>query len=177
MVRVSNRNSAGSGFVIGGVIGAVGGGGGDGSGAGGYGGYYTVSYSRYGWVAGGPSHGLVRCVVGGDGSGQRQRLAANGHCSFGLREGDARDVDGGGILIAIHINLFYTFRRVCQNGGTIYLRCLILFCGFYYKGSFAVCCCTILIVIEYAFGDGVSFGRGDSCRPTVSPPSPVSEVC
>ena len=76
--------------------------------------------------------------------------------------------------IAIHINLFYTFRRPCLNGGTIYLRCLILFCGFYYKGSFAVCCCTIGVVIEYAFGDGISISWSDSCNPTVSPPSPVS---
>ena len=84
---------------------------------------------------------------------------------------------GNGVEIPIHFNLFYTFRCVCQNGCAIYLRRLILFRGFYYKGSFAVCCCTILIVIEYAFGDGVSFGSIDGGRPTVSPPSPVSEVC
>ena len=64
--------------------------------------------------------------------------------------------------VPIHLNLFYTFRLVCQNGCAIYFRCLVQFCGFYYKGSFAVCCCTIFIVIEYAFGDGISFGRGDS---------------
>ena len=76
--------------------------------------------------------------------------------------------------VPIHLNLFYTFRRVCQNGCAIYLRRLILFCGFYYKGSFAVCSSTIGVVIEYAFGDGVSIGRGNGCRPSVSPPSPVS---
>ena len=58
--------------------------------------------------------------------------------------------------VAIDLNLFYTFRRVCQNGGAVYFRCLILFCGFYYKGSFAVCSCTIGVVIEYTFGDGIS---------------------
>ena len=79
--------------------------------------------------------------------------------------------------VPIHLNLFYTFRLVCQNGCAIYFRCLILFRSFHYKWRFTVCCCTILIVIEYAFGDGISFGSVDCCCPAVSPPSPVSDVC
>ena len=79
--------------------------------------------------------------------------------------------------IAVHLNLFYALRRIRHNGGAIYFRRLILFRGFYYKWSFTVCSGTIGVVIEYAFGDGVSIGRGNGYRPAVSPPAPVSEVC
>ena len=92
--------------------------------------------------------------------------------------GEGAHLRAGGRLVAVHLNLFYalTPHIATINGCAIYFRCLIRFCGFYYKWSFAVCSSTIGVVIEYTFGDGISFGMGDGCYPTVSPPSPVSVV-
>ena len=112
-------------------------------------------------------HGVIRAgVVAGL---LHQRGAVPRHVGNGV-EGRRRR------SIPIHLNLCYTFRCICQNWRTIYLWCLILFRSFHHKWRFTVCCFTIGIVIKYAFGDGISISRGDSCRPTIAPPSPVSEV-
>ena len=90
---------------------------------------------------------------------------------------DGEGVGAGGISsrrsVAIYLNLFYTFRLACQNGCAIYSRRFVPFRSFHYKWGFAVCSSTIGIVVEYTFGDGISFGRGDGGLPTVSPPSPI----
>ena len=81
--------------------------------------------------------------------------------------------------IPIYLNLFYTLTLIIAtiNGCAIYSWRLIFLRGFHYKWRFTVCCLTIGIVIKYTFGDGISISRGDGCRPTISPPSPVSEIC
>ena len=135
-------------------------------------------YAAEGYLIAHVAHQLVlgRCVVGGHGEGGLGEGGAflsgvGGHLDVGLGGGGRRH-------IAIHLNRFYTLTPhiATINGCSIYSRRLILFCGFYYKGSFAVCSSTIGVVIEYTFGDGISFGSGDGCYPSVSPPSPVSEV-
>ena len=94
-----------------------------------------------------------------------------------VTRGDVHTMGSRRRSVPIYLNLFYALRRIRQNGGAIYFRCLILFRGFYYKWSFTVCSGTIGIVIEYTFGDGISISRGDSCRPTIAPPAPDSSVC